>query len=304
MKVCCFPYCAFLGFITTHASTVVNSNGEDVISETFKTKGSTRILQTDKTTDVYSKSIISCADICLSDPQCCVASYSKGTSTCRTDTLSAALLTPNPLTDGGLFNETLIEDCEHLGGKLAELETSEENEFIKNEVRTRNTGVYGYWIGGYDFYNDNDMKWASQPDQSMSFRDFHPGEPGGLSNQLCMENCEGLGGKLVELETSEKNEFIKDELSTRNTGVSGYWINGYKFYHDNEMEWASQPNQTMSFSDINPGEPDGPTDQLCMVMWTSFDFRWGDYHCYISFSYVCEFMHPYTNIIQEDILNQ
>lgn len=32
------------------------------------------------------------------------------------------------------------ESCKCLGGKLLEIETSEENEFIKNEVQTLNTG--------------------------------------------------------------------------------------------------------------------------------------------------------------------
>ncbi|VDI63527.1 interferon-induced helicase C domain-containing protein 1, partial [Mytilus galloprovincialis] len=185
--------------------------------------------------------------------------------------LSAVALTPNHLKDGGLFNETLIENCEHLGGKLAELETSEENEFIKNELWTRNTGVSGYWIGGYDFYSDNDMEWASQPDQSMSFKDMEPGEPEGQWDQLCMMMWRVFPISFCSI---------------------GYWINGYNFYNDNEMESASQPYQTMSFSDINPGQPDGPTDQLYMLMWEGFDFRWGDYQCYNQLPFICEFMHP------------
>ncbi|CAC5416553.1 Fibrinogen-like protein A,Ryncolin-4,Angiopoietin-related protein 7,Ficolin-1-B,Techylectin-5A,Ficolin-2,Ryncolin-1,Tenascin-R,Fibrinogen-like protein 1,Angiopoietin-1,Tenascin-X,Fibrinogen C domain-containing protein 1-A,Ryncolin-3,Tenascin,Techylectin-like protein,Fibrinogen C domain-containing protein 1,Ryncolin-2,Angiopoietin-related protein 6,Techylectin-5B,Angiopoietin-related protein 2,Angiopoietin-2,Microfibril-associated glycoprotein 4,Ficolin-1-A,Ficolin-1,Fibrinogen C domain-containing protein 1 len=86
MKFCCFPYCAVLCFITTLTFTVVNAIDEDVRSETFQTKGSTRIVQTENTIDVYCKSIIACAGMCLSDPQCCLASYSKGVSTCRIDT--------------------------------------------------------------------------------------------------------------------------------------------------------------------------------------------------------------------------
>ncbi|CAC5416567.1 unnamed protein product [Mytilus coruscus] len=86
MKFCCFPYCVVSCFISTLTFTVVNAIDEDVISETFKTKGSTRIVQTENTSDVYCKSIIACADMCLSIPQCCLVSYSKGTSTCRIDT--------------------------------------------------------------------------------------------------------------------------------------------------------------------------------------------------------------------------
>lgn len=73
--------------------------------------------------------------------------------------------------------------------------------------------------------------------------------------------------------------------------VQGYWIGGYNFHNDNDMEWVSQPNQQMAFSDIGPGQPDGPFNQLCMVMWKNFGFQWGDYQCHTPFSYVCEFMH-------------
>lgn len=86
MKFCCFPHCAVFCFTTACTFTVINANDEDVISETFKTKGSTRIFQTENTTDVYCRSIFACAGICLSDSQCCVASYSKAASTCRIDT--------------------------------------------------------------------------------------------------------------------------------------------------------------------------------------------------------------------------
>ncbi|VDI26319.1 Hypothetical predicted protein, partial [Mytilus galloprovincialis] len=51
--------------------------------------------------------------------------------------LSGAALEKNPKTDGGLLNKNHIEKCECKGGKLAELETSEENAFIKGELLTR-----------------------------------------------------------------------------------------------------------------------------------------------------------------------
>lgn len=57
------------------------------------------------------------------------------------------------------------------------------------------------------------------------------------------------------------------------------------------MEWIGQPNKSMPFSDIETGEPNGPMTQLCMLMWTGFGFKWGDYQYYIPLSYICEFMH-------------
>lgn len=84
MKIVCFSNYAVLCFIT-HTFTVVNTNSEDGKKELFKTKGGTIILQTENSTDVYSKSLILCTGLCLSNPKCCVASYSKGASMCRID---------------------------------------------------------------------------------------------------------------------------------------------------------------------------------------------------------------------------
>ncbi|CAG2200924.1 CLEC3A [Mytilus edulis] len=108
------------------------------------------------------------------------------------------------------------------------------------------------------------------------------------------ENCICLGGKLLELETSEENEFIKDTVRTLNTGVSGYWIGGYNLHNDGDFEWLSKPNQAMPFSDWDMEtypQPQGTADQRCMVIWRNFDFRWGDYYCTTRLSYICEFEH-------------
>ncbi|XP_071123401.1 macrophage mannose receptor 1-like [Mytilus edulis] len=272
--------------------------------------------------------------------------------------------------------ENAKENCKCLGGKLVELETSEENEFIKDEVRTLNTGVEGFWIGGYNFNHDDDMEWISKPNQGIPFSDMHTGQPNHPTTELCMmiwrsfdfrwgdhyfdgywiggynfnhdddmewiskpilpmpftdmdpgqpngpvtqllpitstrsisfgnskysiieesaiwqkanESCKCFGGKLLELETSEENEFIKNEVRTLNTGVEGYWVGGYNFNHDHDMEWLSKPNQVMPFSNMESGEPNYPAFQPCMMIFRDFDFRWGDHYCSSQLSYICEF---------------
>lgn len=104
MSNCRYLYCAVLCFITTLKFTVVNAIGDNVRSEKFKHQSSTVFIQTENTTDVYSESMISCAGICLSDPRCCVASYSKGTSTCRIDTSEQCCVGKEP-NDGWKFIE-------------------------------------------------------------------------------------------------------------------------------------------------------------------------------------------------------
>ncbi|XP_071123659.1 perlucin-like protein [Mytilus edulis] len=103
------------------------------------------------------------------------------------------------------------------------------------------------------------------------------------------QNCEGLGGKLAEIETHEENEFIKNEVKTRDTGVFGYWLGGYNFNQDSEMEWISNPSQVMPFDDMYPGEPNNPSASLCMGTWKVYDYKWGDYGCGTTISYICEF---------------
>lgn len=72
--------------------------------------------------------------------------------------------------------------------------------------------------------------------------------------------------------------------------VGGYWIGGYNFHKDIDMEWVSQPDQVMPFSDMGGSEPNNPGSEFCMVMWPSFGFQWGDYPCDRLVSYICEFV--------------
>lgn len=46
------------------------------------------------------------------------------------------------------------------------------------------------------------------------------------------ENCIFLGGKLLELETAEENEFIKDTVRTLNTGGTSILKYKYKNTYD------------------------------------------------------------------------
>ncbi|CAC5411770.1 MRC [Mytilus coruscus] len=103
------------------------------------------------------------------------------------------------------------------------------------------------------------------------------------------EICICHGGKLAEFETAGENEYIKNELRTLDAAVDGYWLGGYNFNYDNDMEWISHPDQVMPFHDMWPGQPNGPTDQLCLVHWKPWDYKWGDNFCDDTLPYICEF---------------
>lgn len=85
MNICYFAYCEFICFITSRLINAVNANDKNVRRTTFKTEVNTKVLLTENTTDINLKSMVLCADICLLDHRCCLASFDKGTSTSRID---------------------------------------------------------------------------------------------------------------------------------------------------------------------------------------------------------------------------
>ncbi|CAG2246567.1 unnamed protein product [Mytilus edulis] len=216
MTICSLLFYTTVCFITTCLSNLVNANVKEFKS--FQTTGSTRALQSQNTIDVDSASMIECALLCLSNRQCCLASFSDGQSTCRIDnsekceigtetitgwnTIRRDIYLPTTNTRSISFGNSTYciieeheewqmanESCQGLGGKLVELETQEENEFIKNALMTISSGVEGYWIGGYNFNNDGDLEWISQPNQAMPITDWnmqtYP-QPDGLLTQHCV----------------------------------------------------------------------------------------------------------------------
>lgn len=72
--------------------------------------------------------------------------------------------------------------------------------------------------------------------------------------------------------------------------VDGYWLGGYNFNKDRSLEWISHPDQPMTYSDMYPGEPNGPSSQRCLLYWRQFGYAWGDGFCTAKLSYVCEFI--------------
>ncbi|CAG2205631.1 CLEC3A [Mytilus edulis] len=215
MTIRSFLYCTTVYCIATCLLNLVKTNAKEVI---LQATGSTRALQSKTTVDVDSASKIECALQCLSNRECCLASFSEGTSTCRIDNSEKCDIKTEtingwttirrniyfPMTNSrsisfGNSKYCIIkeqeewmkanESCQGLGGKLVELETQEENEFIKNDVMTLSSGVEGYWIGGYNFNNDGDLEWLSKPNQAMPITDWnmqtYP-QPDGLLTQHCV----------------------------------------------------------------------------------------------------------------------
>ncbi|VDI39190.1 Hypothetical predicted protein [Mytilus galloprovincialis] len=181
-----------------------------------------------------------CAIRCFSEEKCCAASYDTSTSICRLDT-----------------SENCCVDKEIVDG----WET-----FKTDKYETPCTGCISYGTSSYKFSED----YKSWNGAKIS--------------------CVCLGGKFLEAETTEENNFIKAELNTMNTGINGYWLGGYSFNKDGRFEWISNPGQPMTYSDMHSSQPNAPTRELCLIYWRSIGYAWGDGSCSANQPYVCEFV--------------
>ncbi|XP_071123663.1 lithostathine-2-like [Mytilus edulis] len=104
-----------------------------------------------------------------------------------------------------------------------------------------------------------------------------------------MNNCSCLGGNLAEIETEAESNFITHELFTRNSGATGYWLGGYNFNSDSDLEWISKPNERIPYHNFAVGEPNQPTSEKCLMAITNYNFEWVDASCQMTVAYICEF---------------
>ncbi|XP_052065908.1 perlucin-like protein [Mytilus californianus] len=193
------------------------------------------------TIEVYSEIVTDCVRRCASLDQCCVASYSDDTSTCVLDQ------------SGSCCIDTLIE----IGWRT-----------IKKQTANASSTCTNCLVFDRSLYKiiDNEKNW-----------------------QEAVDECKCQGGKLIEIETKKENDFILAELKTRNTGALGYWLGGYNFNNDFDLEWISNPGQDMLFDGTGVGEPNNPFTELCLAAWEDINFNWADLHCGAMCPYICEF---------------
>ena len=75
--------------------------------------------------------------------------------------------------------------------------------------------------------------------------------------------------------------------------AEGYWLGGYNVNEDGDLEWISNPGQTMSFNGMKSSQPNAPSTQRCLVSWERFSYQWADYECTYKLPYICEYQASY-----------
>ncbi|XP_062587632.1 low affinity immunoglobulin epsilon Fc receptor-like [Saccostrea cucullata] len=99
--------------------------------------------------------------------------------------------------------------------------------------------------------------------------------------------CLRYGAKLVEIETKEENDFLKQTLINTN---DIYWTGGIDDVTEGQFVWAST-GSPLSFKDWNTGEPnDYRKNEDCVDFSKGFNRRghWNDNRCHSTFYFVCE----------------
>ncbi|XP_062583691.1 type-2 ice-structuring protein-like [Saccostrea cucullata] len=74
-------------------------------------------------------------------------------------------------------------ECKKLGAKLAEIETTQENAFLKNYAKENNYG--NAFIGGTDAFSHNTWRWSTTF-EPITFSDWAPGKPDASTRDECL----------------------------------------------------------------------------------------------------------------------
>ncbi|CAG2193806.1 unnamed protein product [Mytilus edulis] len=217
-----------------------SSHFSELTEVIFTVHSEESVLSSQYTDDVYAESLSMCALMCLLQEKCCVASFSDETSMCRLDK---------------------SENCCVVTILAVGSRALKQNKYSSSTC----TNCLVYDRSLYKII-DNEKKW-----------------------QEAVDDCKCQGGKLIEIETKKENDFILTELKNRNTGTLGYWLGGYNFNNDFDLEWISNPGQGMPFDGTGVGEPNNPFTELCLAAWDDIDFDWADIPCSAILPYICEF---------------
>ncbi|KAK3581830.1 hypothetical protein CHS0354_007232 [Potamilus streckersoni] len=103
--------------------------------------------------------------------------------------------------------------------------------------------------------------------------------------------CEMYGGHLVVIETDSEEKYIAGYISKLSPGSfnSGtFWLGASNLQVEGEWIWLNSGGK-MRYSNWQQGEPNNAnSNENCLEMSFSNNFRWNDNKCNNKFNFICE----------------
>nr|XP_022311671.1 CD209 antigen-like protein D isoform X2 [Crassostrea virginica] len=94
------------------------------------------------------------------------------------------------------------------------------------------------------------------------------------------EKCTKLGGYLVEIDSKNEEDVLKDQRL-----LGKRWWTGGRDYHGNDTWVWDSSKDSFSYVNWDKNQPD-PSSEGCLVMYSSG--YWHDYPCNETFWFICE----------------
>ncbi|CAG2225169.1 unnamed protein product [Mytilus edulis] len=100
------------------------------------------------------------------------------------------------------------------------------------------------------------------------------------------DDCHTKGGFLVKIDNAVENWFLKTYLKTESPDSA--WIGDTDSQRESSFVWESD-NSPLTYTDWAPGEPNNEfNNEDCLQLRKRVDYKWNDYPCTYSRSYICE----------------
>ncbi|XP_067660645.1 echinoidin-like [Haliotis asinina] len=108
--------------------------------------------------------------------------------------------------------------CKDFDAFLVEVDTKEENEFLKSYLKNKSLTVRAVWLGGNDLLSEDHWMWAHSK-EPVTFTDWAPTQPDNVANtenclELAIENR--FGYKWNDNVCSARQYFICEQPDSRN----------------------------------------------------------------------------------------
>ncbi|KAK7492750.1 hypothetical protein BaRGS_00016055, partial [Batillaria attramentaria] len=215
--------------------------------------------------------------------------------------------------------------CQALHGKLAEIGSEEENEFVEQLARQGGRSV---WLGGTDAESEGSWVWDSSGN-ALQFKNWITGEPNNGGNEDCLHMwvshdykwndivcdnemyfvCEESlashmlryenlqDAKMNKLEDHCKSldgklaeiESLEENEFVKQLARQGEsaWLGGHDPESDGSWVWDVSGNSIpLQSGDWLEGQPSG--NGICLQLWKAHNYTWDDVDCDYKLQFVCE----------------